>query len=133
MANFVDGFFTITSPIQHKRGTTEALEQSNYIPAAGEIVIATDTGLIKAGDGVHTWSELKSGTHDTSALEARIAALENILSQLGLTTDDSTQPAEEDSDINQTLDDIFAGNYSEPSTSDNDNGFDDSIDSIFNS
>lgn len=58
MATFNEGVMTITGPIQHKRGTSAALEASDYVPAAGEIVIATDTGRIKAGDGTHTWSEL---------------------------------------------------------------------------
>lgn len=133
MAIIQDGILNLTSPIQHKRGTTAALEQSNYIPAAGEIIIATDTGLIKAGDGIHTWNELHSSTHDTSALESRIAALESILSQSGLTTDDSTQPVEDDSNIDDTLDEIFAGTYSESGTSDDDNSFNEVIDSIFNS
>ena len=44
--------------IQHKRGTSAALGASNYVPAAGEIVVATDTGEMKAGDGVKTWAQL---------------------------------------------------------------------------
>ena len=58
MATFSEGIMTITGPIQHKRGTNAALEASDYVPAAGEIIIATDTGRIKAGDGTHTWSNL---------------------------------------------------------------------------
>ena len=48
----------INGPLLHKRGTTAALEASDYVPAAGEIIIATDTGRIKAGDGTHTWENL---------------------------------------------------------------------------
>ena len=58
MAVFNSTTMTITGPIQHKRGTTTALEASSYVPAAGELLVATDTGMIKAGDGTHTWSEL---------------------------------------------------------------------------
>ena len=58
MADFENNGMSISGPIQHKRGTTAALEASNYVPAAGEIIVATDTGVIKAGDGVHTWAEL---------------------------------------------------------------------------
>ena len=58
MANFSNNVLQITGAVQHKRGTAAALAASNYIPQAGEIIGATDTGEIKFGDGVHTWSEL---------------------------------------------------------------------------
>ena len=58
MTTFNEGVMTITGPIQHKRGTSAALEASDYVPAAGEIVIATDTGKIKVGDGVKNWNDL---------------------------------------------------------------------------
>ncbi len=60
MATINEGHLKITGPIQHKRGTSAALTASTYVPAAGEIIIATDTGEMKAGDGTHTWSELPS-------------------------------------------------------------------------
>ena len=60
MADFNRNVMTITGPIQHRRGTSAALEASTYIPAAGEIVIATDTGEIRSGDGINTWSNLPS-------------------------------------------------------------------------
>lgn len=60
MATFTEGVMTITGPIKHKRGTSEALAASDYVPAAGEIIVATDTGEMKAGDGVKTWSQLPS-------------------------------------------------------------------------
>ena len=60
MATFNEGIMSFTGAIQHKRGTAAALAASNYVPAAGEIVIATDTGEMKAGDGVNTWSNLPS-------------------------------------------------------------------------
>ena len=46
--------------IQLKRGTSVALAASNYIPKAGEIIIATDTGEMRSGDNTHTWSSLPS-------------------------------------------------------------------------
>ena len=58
MANISNNVMNINGPLLHKRGTTAALEASDYVPAAGEIIIATDNGRIKAGDGVHTWAEL---------------------------------------------------------------------------
>ena len=59
MATFNENVMSI-GIIQHKRGTSAALAASNYVPAAGEIVIATDTGEMKSGDGVNTWSNLPS-------------------------------------------------------------------------
>ncbi|MBQ7220802.1 MAG: hypothetical protein IJS28_07475 [Synergistaceae bacterium] len=97
MATFNEGVMSISGPIQHKRGTSAALAASGYVPAAGEIIIATDTGEIRSGDGVNTWSNLPSydGTEiannlttatagkalDASqgkALNDRVGTLENI-------------------------------------------------------
>ena len=58
MATINNNVMNISGPILHKRGTEAALNASEYIPAAGEIIIATDTGRIKAGDGVNTWANL---------------------------------------------------------------------------
>ena len=114
----------ISTPVQHRRGTEANLEASDYIPAPGEIVTATDTGVIKAGDGIHTWSEL----HANINLEARIAAIERTLIQAGLLGDDYN--------IDEILDDIFSdNNTTEPENSDNpdnDNGFNNVLNSIFN-
>lgn len=130
MAKFTDGVFTITSPIQHRRGTTEALEQSDYIPAAGEIIIATDTGLIKAGDGVHTWADLPAGNQINSELESKIINLERIPSEAGLNIP-SDEDEQTDSEIDEIFDNIFSGNNSsEPA--ENNNDFDDTINSILN-
>ena len=60
MATINEGIMTISGPIQHKRGTSAALSASSYVPAAGEIVVATDTGEMRAGDGLHAWSNLPS-------------------------------------------------------------------------
>ena len=121
---FTEIIKNIRSPIQHRRGTETALEASDYIPAPGEIVTATDTGVIKAGDGIHTWSEL----HANSNLEARIAAIERSLIQAGLLGDDYN--------IDEILDDIFSGNNStEPensNTPEDDNGLNNVLNSIFN-
>ena len=134
MAKFTDGVFTITSPIQHRRGTTEALEASDYIPAAGEIIIATDTGLIKAGDGVHTWLDLPDGNQVSSEFENRIANIERILRDVNLdpesTEPDDTDDTSEDN-IDEIFDNIFSNNNSSEPTENND-GFDDTINSILN-
>lgn len=60
MATFNEGVMSFSGAIQHKRGTSAALTASGYVPAAGEIIIATDTGEIRSGDGVNTWSNLPS-------------------------------------------------------------------------
>lgn len=60
MATFNENVMTISGPIQHKRGLNAVLAESDYVPAAGELIVATDTGEMKAGDGVKTWAELPS-------------------------------------------------------------------------
>lgn len=56
--NKEEGVMAITGTVQHRRGAEAELMKSGYIPEAGEIVIATDTGRIKAGNGIHTWAQL---------------------------------------------------------------------------
>ena len=60
MATINEGVMVLTGPVQHKRGTTTALAASGYVAAAGEIIVATDTGEIRVGDGTNTWSNLPS-------------------------------------------------------------------------
>lgn len=60
MATFLNGVMGISGAIQLKRGTIAALTASSYVPAAGELVGATDTGELRMGDGVHTWAQLPS-------------------------------------------------------------------------
>ena len=80
---FVDSkVLYMTGAVQHKRAMAAVLANSDYVPAAGEIIGAVDTGEMRFGDGVHTWSELPSfdGTpvvddyYSTSATEALSAA-----------------------------------------------------------
>jgi hypothetical protein len=44
--------------IQIKRGTSSALSSNNPIIPTGELVFATDTLILKVGDGSSTWSQL---------------------------------------------------------------------------
>jgi hypothetical protein len=44
--------------IQIKRGTSSALSSNNPIIPTGEFVFATDTLILKVGDGSSTWSQL---------------------------------------------------------------------------
>ncbi|MBQ7220803.1 MAG: hypothetical protein IJS28_07480 [Synergistaceae bacterium] len=55
-----EGIMQFTRAIQYKRGISSDLEDLLYIPTEGEIIIATDTGDIRAGDGVHMWKDLPS-------------------------------------------------------------------------
>ena len=48
-----------TGTFFYKRNTAEFFEAWDYVPKSNEILIATDTGVCKCGDGVHKWSELK--------------------------------------------------------------------------
>ena len=99
MATITEGNMVLSGPVQHKRGTSAVLAASAYIPAAGEIVVATDTGEMRAGDGIHTWRNLPSydgtevinsyqETEEGKALDAvkgkdlndRVTILENVTS-----------------------------------------------------
>ena len=60
MATINNNVMTFSGTLQHKRALSSVLAQSDYVPAAGEIIGATDTGEVKFGDGTHTWSELPS-------------------------------------------------------------------------
>ena len=44
--------------LQHKRGTAAILTANNPTIPAGEIVIETDTGRMKIGDGSTAWVNL---------------------------------------------------------------------------
>lgn len=43
---------------QQRRGTAAEWNTSDYILAAGELGVTTDTGIIKLGDGVNGWTDL---------------------------------------------------------------------------
>ena len=60
MATFEEGKMQLSRAIQYKRGSSTDLEGLLYVPAEGELIIATDTGDIRAGDGVHMWKDLPS-------------------------------------------------------------------------
>ena len=55
-----NGILALNAPIQHKRGTLEALMASDYVPAVGEFVAAVDTGEIRCGNGSDLWKDLPS-------------------------------------------------------------------------
>jgi hypothetical protein len=46
--------------MQQRRATEATWSTSGYILAAGELGVTTDTGVIKIGDGVNTWSSLSA-------------------------------------------------------------------------
>ena len=45
--------------IKNRRGTAEKLATKNEVPLEGEIIVETDTGRLKAGDGVNAYNSLK--------------------------------------------------------------------------
>jgi hypothetical protein len=49
-------------PPQHPRGTAAALAASNLVIPDGVIVVETDTGRFKVGDGVTAWNSLRYST-----------------------------------------------------------------------
>lgn len=44
--------------IQHRGGSKSALQQANPLLDRREIVVETDTGKLKIGDGLHYWNDL---------------------------------------------------------------------------
>ena len=117
MATVNANVLTISGAVQHKRATAAVLAASDYVPAAGEIIGATDTGEMKFGDGTKTWSELPAfdgtqivdGYDSTSVtaglsaakgkdLNTRLSNLEEITSiDCGEITAQSTDPENPDS------------------------------------
>ena len=91
-----EGVITLSGPIQHKRGTSAALEVSDYIPAAGELVIATDTGEMKCGDGEHCWNEL--GYVMRGVIESLVTRVVDLEEQIAA-----------DAEVEAMLDAVFAG------------------------
>ncbi len=45
--------------MQCRRGTAEELAAVNEVPLEGELVVETDTGKVKAGDGVSAYNALE--------------------------------------------------------------------------
>lgn len=50
---------TIPIRVQHKRMTKSQWLASSVIPLAGELVVESDTGFTKIGDGVKRYADLK--------------------------------------------------------------------------
>ena len=100
MATFQNGVMSLNGHIINKHGTLAILEASNYVPSAGELIAATDTGQIRVGDGIHAWTNLPDKNSDeiTSA-NSRITTLETDNTSNGtrlteLETAKTTQEAE---------------------------------------
>lgn len=61
-----ENVLNLATPLQCRRGERAILEASEYVPAAGELIVATDTGEIRAGDGVNVWADL--ATFDSTSI-----------------------------------------------------------------
>jgi len=58
--------------VQQRRGTASALASANEIPLAGQIVVETDTGKVKIGNGTTTYSGLEYVTDVSNIADATI-------------------------------------------------------------
>ena len=58
MAAIFNNILSFNGSIQLKRGSKDVLETSEYVPRSGELLVATDTGDIRVGDGSHSWHDL---------------------------------------------------------------------------
>ena len=151
---FDEGVITVITPIQHKRGTEAKLAEADYVPAAGEIVVATDTGQLKAGDGEKSWNELPyvGGTANNSVIEslqqtiqkltARVTSLENqfsyayanhLFDEIFAGNTDFYYKDDPD-EVTETVDGVFSGDIvpEEPSETDDDADFYNTINQILN-
>lgn len=53
-----NGTLNLDGTLKLRGGTRTALSSINPLPAAREIIVETDTGRIKVGDGIHQWNSL---------------------------------------------------------------------------
>ena len=53
-----DNILTLDGILQLRGGTKAALAQKNQLLGRREVMIETDTGRMKTGDGIHRWLEL---------------------------------------------------------------------------
>lgn len=64
-----NGILQLGSGIQNRGGTGADLTSVNPLLKAREIVIETDTGRMKTGDGVHRWNELEYADAGTAIID----------------------------------------------------------------
>ena len=74
----------LTTRFQVRRGYTEAWERNNPILASGEPGFALDANILKIGDGVTRWNELKSigGSGSGDISDESINALINEIKEI---------------------------------------------------
>lgn len=60
MQSINEGVLHLKKSLKYKRGISADLVLSEYVPAEGELVIATDTGELRYGDGINVWRNLKT-------------------------------------------------------------------------
>lgn len=59
-----NGVLNLDGAIQLRGGTYENLAAANPLLAAREIMVETDTGKLKVGDGVNNWNDLEYAVGD---------------------------------------------------------------------
>ena len=56
--NIINGVLELGGAIQSRGGTAANLAAVNPLLKAREIMVETDTGKMKIGDGIHNWNDL---------------------------------------------------------------------------
>ena len=57
--NITNGVLKLGKPIQNRGGIAAILSEANPLLKAREIMVETDTGKMKIGDGIHSWNDLE--------------------------------------------------------------------------
>lgn len=85
-AKFASGLLIDGPRYQHRRGTAASLASTNPTPAAGEIVVETDTNKVKIGDGTSNYNTLAYLTTGQAGLTAPASAVLDSLAFNGTAT-----------------------------------------------
>ena len=72
-----NGKLRLTGAVQLRGGTAEVLERVNPLLYAREIMIETDTGKLKIGDGARNWNGLNYVSGDSSGTSADLPPIDN--------------------------------------------------------
>ena len=75
MADINAGILRLNGALQSKRGMSADLARSEYVAASGELMVAVDTGEMRYGDGVNSWSGMK--TCDNTRIANNLKTVDN--------------------------------------------------------
>ena len=106
---------TLYRRIQFRRGTSEALAAANEVLLAGELVVETDTGKYKFGDGSTAWNDLNYAVGEVVSISNDILNYHNAGAHNALYRGKnlgSTITAAQSAAIRAgTFEDIYPGDY----------------------